>query len=121
MSGVGGDFQTLSYGSETFNTISEGWVEMFEEDFEEMCGKKFTLILMGSQATLSDVHRHRGAKNQIGLSEAKTESYFFSLGNNKHDPHPNLCTYIIFYFIVISHVIALSFVEINVNQSNLCT
>ena len=33
----GGDFQKLSYGSETLGITSEGLGEMFEGDFANMC------------------------------------------------------------------------------------
>ena len=45
-----GDFQKLSYGSQTSDMNFEGLGEMFEGDSADTCSRKFPLMLMGGRA-----------------------------------------------------------------------
>ena len=49
--GQKGDFQKFSHGAET----SEGFGEMFEGDFANMCANTFPLMLMGGRTTMSQL------------------------------------------------------------------
>ena len=50
MSGGGGHFQKLSYGSKTSDMTSEGLGNMFVRDSADTCTGKFQLMSMGGRA-----------------------------------------------------------------------
>ena len=68
-------FQKKFYGSKTLDLTSEGYGDIFEGDFTDICAELLLLVSKGGRVDPSSMHK-RGARTLIGAGGIFSHSIF---------------------------------------------